>query len=149
MNDQFGNYIPTPEDDRAHEARLRIINRAMPWRVLSFANIIAPAYRWSGVLTGGYMFPQADTRRAGSPYGGGYRASSKTSPYSGNSHTFIRDTDVLDDPNMRDYNNTTMNEQIRRDVAEALGQDIPDETDSPIAGLTIIEPSALTGDINE
>lgn len=61
MNDEYGNYIPTPEDDRAHEQRLALIYSPMPWRVQSFANVIYPAYRWSGVLTGGYLFPEATT----------------------------------------------------------------------------------------
>lgn len=146
MNDKYGCYIPTPEEDRAHEVRLALIRKGMPWRVQSFANVIAPAYRWSGVLTGGHMFPQADTRRADSPHGGGYRASSKTTPYSGIGHKFMRDTDVLDDPATRDYNNTTMQEQIRRDVAEAFGYDVPDDSDSPVEGLTILD---TTGEPNE
>jgi len=114
-----------------HAERLALIYKPMPWRVQSFANIINPAYRWSGVLTGGYLFPQQDC--------GGYRASSKTN---GNpvAHLFVRDTDVLDDPNMRDYNNAPMQEQIRRDVAEALGYDEPDDSDNPVDGLTIIDP---------
>lgn len=61
MNDEYGNYIPTPEDDRAHERRIALIYRQMPWRVESFANVIYPAYRWSGAMTGGYLFPEATT----------------------------------------------------------------------------------------
>jgi hypothetical protein len=95
-----------------HEERIALIFRQMPWGVQSFANIIYPAYRWSGVLTGGYMFPQQDC--------GGYRASSKTSPYSGVGHKFMRDTDVLDE--CRDYADATRGDQIARDVAEALAR---------------------------
>ena len=35
-----------------HEERLALIYKPMPWRVQSFANVIAPAYRWGGVQKG-------------------------------------------------------------------------------------------------
>jgi nucleotide-binding universal stress UspA family protein len=38
-----------------HEERLALIYKPMPWRVLSFANVIPPAYRWAGAMTGARM----------------------------------------------------------------------------------------------